>query len=76
MTNMLVVGTESQIVEYVVRSRVECASLCAAHFMCSHVNVIKSSPGVVTCQLVLIEGTGHAANITNHGQVYNIYNRN
>ncbi len=76
MRNPFAGGMESEIVEYVVRSRVECATLCAANFMCSDINAITSSAGAVTCQLVMNGGNGQAVNITTYGQVYHIYNRN
>ena len=66
-----VMGTE--IVEYRMRSRLECASLCATHFTCSAVNMVKSMEAAgVICQLIMNGGLGQTGNITGDGTVYNI----
>ena len=64
------------IIEYRMRSSLECASLCATHFTCSAVNMVKSMQAKgVMCQLIMNGGLGQTGNITGHGTVYNV-NRN
>ena len=69
-------GTGSQIMEYAVRSNLECAALCAAALICSDINVIRSSAaGKTRCQLVINGGTGPTGNTDTNSLAYKIHIR-